>query len=195
MTYFTTGMIRDGDGWRRGRPSRWAKWLFLKFNASRLENPAERQGLMVMANRKLVNENAEIGDLTGDLGPAGLAVRDLILNRDPDQVPEYLARLPGALRADFAALNFSDKDLSKLGARLLLIHGRDDPVIPASESMALAEAATPGAAEVYLVDQLAHVDLKAGWRQGPALWQAALSLIALRDGTAGKTPSRIASKR
>ena len=40
-----------------------------------------------------------------------------------------------------AALDLSRADLSRLGARLILLHGRDDAIIPFTQSLALAAAA------------------------------------------------------
>jgi fermentation-respiration switch protein FrsA (DUF1100 family) len=42
---------------------------------------------------------------------------------------------------------------------VLLLHGRDDAIIPYAESLALAAALPAGRAEVFLVDDFAHVDL------------------------------------
>jgi hypothetical protein len=66
---------------------------------------------------------------------------------------------------------------------VLLIHGRDDRIIPASESAALAAALPPDRTHLYLVDSLAHADLApGGWRDLLTLSQAAYRLLAIRDG-------------
>ena len=85
------------------------------------------------------------------------------------------------MRSDLAALDLSRADLSQLDARLLLVHGRDDPIIPSTESEALA-AAAPDETTLYVVDSLAHVELDpAGLVDGLRLWRAVYRLLALRD--------------
>ena len=67
-----------------------------------------------------------------------------------------------------------------LRADLLLIHGRDDPLIPASESRALAAAVPPGRADVFVVGNLSHVEIHPGGIPDMLLlWQAAYRLLAL----------------
>jgi pimeloyl-ACP methyl ester carboxylesterase len=106
----------------------------------------------------------------------------LLDNRDPARVPALIATLPQRIQAEIAALDLAGRDLAPLHAQVLLIHGRDDAIVPYSESVALAHAL--GAhAQLYLLDHLAHAtlepgDLADGWR----LWRAARRLLALRDG-------------
>ena len=163
-----------------GPADRRAKWLFLRANASRLDRPAEQQALAVMANRRLADEQAGIADLMGDLGPDGRAVAALVTNRDPGAVEALLKGLPSPIRRELEALDLSRRDLGALEAPLLLVHGRGDPVIPAEESVALA-AAAPNS-ELFLLQDLSHVD--AGWtlRDGLTMLRAARSLLRLRDG-------------
>ncbi len=165
-----------------GSADRRAKWLFVRANAGRLERPEERQALTVMANRKFADENAEIADLMGDLGPDGRAVVALVSNRDPARVPGLLAALPAAIRGELEALDLARRDLARLSAPLLLVHGRDDPVIPAQESVALADAAPD--ARLYLLDDLSHVDAAWTLRDGFAMLRAARALLRLRDDAA-----------
>jgi len=92
------------------------------------------------------------------------------------------------VRTDLAALDLSRRDLSQLDARLLLVHGRDDPIIPSSESEALA-AAAPDETALYVVDSLAHVELDpSGLVDGFRLWRAVYRLLAERD--AAPQPNR-----
>ena len=60
------------------------------------------------------------------------------------------------------------------------MHGRDDPIIPYSESVALAAAAPR--ADLYLVDGLAHVTLELRDLDDVlTLWRAIHRLLELRD--------------
>jgi fermentation-respiration switch protein FrsA (DUF1100 family) len=93
-----------------------------------------------------------------------------------------MAALPPGIRADMAALDVQRHDLSRFAARLILIHGRDDAIIPYTESLALTAAAPPGQAAMYLVDNLAHVKLgPGGILDGLRLWRAVYRLLEERD--------------
>jgi dienelactone hydrolase len=183
VTFFTTGYFRTGPDqpWQQGAPNAYGKWVFIAANAERLDDPGDRAALAAMAERKLKDLDADVADLKAGLGPQGRAVTALLDNRDPDRVPAMIQNLPEAVRSDLAALDLSRRDLSQLDARLLLVHGRDDPIIPSTESEALA-AAAPEGTTLYLVDSLAHVELSpAGLIDGWKLWRAVYWLLAERD--------------
>ncbi len=189
VTFFTTGFYHSGPDqpWRQGTPNAYGKWVFVAANAERLDDPADRAALAAMAARKLRDLDAEVADLEAGLGPQGQAVTALLDNRDPERVPGLIQKLPEAVRSDLAALDLAAQDLSRLKARLLLVHGRDDPIIPSTESEALA-AAAPDAA-LYLVDSLTHVELgPAGLIDGFKLWRAIYWLLSERN--TAPTPDR-----
>jgi fermentation-respiration switch protein FrsA (DUF1100 family) len=84
------------------------------------------------------------------------------------------------MRADIGRLDLARHDLTPLKARLLLVHGRHDTLIPWPESLALAAAVRPGQARVFLIRRvLGHVDLGVAsllswrfWREDlPDLWR------------------------
>lgn len=184
VRFFTTGHYREqADGpWRRREPNAYGKWVFVRGNAGRLEDRRDRALVAEMAERKLEGLDADIGDLVAGLGVEGRAVHALIVNRDPDQVPALIAALPEVVREDMAALDLKGRDLSKLAARLILVHGRDDAIIPYSESKALAAALPEGQAKLYVVNSLAHVRLgAAGFWDTLRLWRAVYRLLAERD--------------
>lgn len=190
VTFLTTGADRDPSSgrWRRGRVNRFGKWLFLRNNVELVSDLDDRARLAVMAERKLADPDAPIDDLTGGLGAEGRAIHALLSNRDPARVPGLIAGLPEAVRRDMAALDLKTRDLSRLAAPLILVHGRDDQVIPASESQALAAAAPAGLAELYLIDSLAHVDLGPGdLLDVVTLWRAVYRVLEARDAAPGFT--------
>ncbi len=86
------------------------------------------------------------------------------------------------------ALNLANKNLSQLRANLILLHGTDDTIIPYTESMALARAVKPGRAELFLIDGLAHVDVRPFRLDRRALWRAVNSLLAQRSIPDGRRP-------
>ncbi len=184
ITFFTTGRYRENPDrpWRYRVPNAYGKWAFARNNADRVTDPQDRILLHAMAERKLRKLDAPIDDLVPRLGAEGRAVYALLENQDPDKVPILVLALPSAIRRDIEALDVSRRDLSRLRARLILVHGRDDAIIPWTESAALARAAPHGLAELYLVDNLAHVELQKGdLGDTVTLWEAAYRLLEERD--------------
>lgn len=189
ITFFTTGFWREGASkpWRRGEPNAYGKWIFVLANAARLDDFIDRERLRRIAQAKLKDLNADIRSLEPTLGPEGRAVMVLLDNRDPARVPALIALLPEGIRKEIEALDLADKDLGSLHAQVVLIHGRDDAIVPYSESLALASALAkaigPAHVRLYLLDHLAHATLgpsrlKDIWR----LWRATNRLLAIRDG-------------
>ncbi|MGE5514308.1 MAG: alpha/beta hydrolase family protein [Bacteroidota bacterium] len=189
VTFFTTGFFRDQPGaeWQRATPNAYGKWVFVKANARRLDDSGDRALLSAIAERKMADDAADIGDLTAKLGPQGRSVMALLANDDPAKVPALMKALPPAIRAEIAALDLAPRDLSRLNTRLYLIHGRDDRIIPWTESAALARMAPQ--AELALLDNLAHADLKPGGvADAFALWRMTTHLLAERDGSTPRRP-------
>ncbi len=184
VTFFTTGKFRDGPDapWRHKVPNAYGKWVFLRANAGRLEDDRDRWLLTAMARRKLADLAAPLDDLAARLGPEGRAVHRLLVNTDPEAVPALIAALPRRVREDMAALDLSRADLSRLKAELILLHGRDDAIIPYTESQALAAAAPRDRVTLCLIDNLSHVELgPGGLLDSYRLLAATYRLLALRD--------------
>lgn len=182
LTFFTTGWYRKDGEWRYLEPNEYGKWVFVLSNAERLSDPADRQILKAMARRKMRDLDAPLDDLAAALGPEGQRVYAFITNRDPQQAPQLLAGLPETIRTDIVALNLAGRDLSGLRARLLLVHGYDDNIIPYTESIALAKAAPEGQAGLFLVRGLMHVDIRPGLISRFRMWRAICALLAEREG-------------
>lgn len=193
IRYFTTGYYRARGEWRHLLPDDYGK-LVLARSALPYLGQADADLLAAMAERRLQDRAADLADLAARLGPSGRAVYELIENRDPEAFAARFARLPPRLRADLAALSLHDKDLGGMSARLILVHGRNDNLIPWPESRALGAALPPDQAHVYLLDAvLGHVDLSLShvlsWQflrhELPDLvrmWRAADRLLAEREG-------------
>lgn len=171
VTYFTTGFYRTDPAspWRYQAPNEYGKWVFARGNADRLASVADRERLLRITERKMADTGANVEDLAAALGPEGRAVYDLLVNHAPESVPGLIAALPKAIQSDMCALDLRRRDLSPLAGRLILLHGRDDAIIPFGESVRLAEIVR--GSDLYLVDSLAHVDL------GPPSFFDALKLV------------------
>ena len=97
-------------------------------------------------------------------------------------MPALIEALPPALIEDLLGLDLAGRDLSRLGVEVILVHGRDDTVIPYTESQALAAAIGAERTAPYLPDNLRHVDLDpGGLADAVTLWRAAYALLSLRD--------------
>lgn len=180
VTFFTTGYFRKDGQWHYLEPSDYGKWTFVLGNSGRLADADDRTAFRRMAERKLKNPHAGIDDLSAHLTPEGGALLDFLENRDPQRSPELLARLSPGIREELDALNLANKDLAVLGARLILLHGTDDRIIPYTESLALAAAVPPGRSELFLIDGLAHVNTQPFGLDRHAMWRAIGSLLAQR---------------
>ncbi|MBI2235634.1 MAG: hypothetical protein HYU60_01535 [Magnetospirillum sp.] len=183
-TFFTTGFYRVAPNapWRHLEPNAYGKWVFVKSNAARLGDAADRTLLAAIAERRMADERAPLDDLRRGLTPQGRSVMALMDNADPGQVPALIAALPPAIREEMERLDLSRRDLSRLQAHMLVVHGRDDRIIPWTEGAALARAVPKG--ELILLDGLAHADLGSG--SGLELWRVADRLLDYRDRLARK---------
>jgi pimeloyl-ACP methyl ester carboxylesterase len=191
-TYATTGCFRGeaDERWTCRAPNDYGKWVFARINANRIESLLDRSSLQAIAARKLDDPDADIGDLVATLGPEGHSVTDLLLNADPERVRALIARLPLPVRADFERLSPSRYPLGEIAAEVILIHGRNDGLIPPTESKKLAKALAH--AHLTLVAHIAHVEFTGplGLIDDLALLFDARRLVALRDRMVAGIPSR-----
>ncbi len=181
VTFFTTGYFRKDGQWQYLEPNRYGKWVFALGNVERLAEPLDRETFRIMGEHKQADPAAAVDHLSGHLTPEGRAVLALLENRDPQHTPALIAGLPAAIRADLGALNLVNKDLSRLHARLILLHGTDDTIIPYTESIALAAAVPEGQSSLFIIDGLAHVDVRPFGIDRHAMRSAIGALLAERD--------------
>ncbi len=183
LTFFTTGYFRSGAGaWQHLDPNAYGKWLFVASNAAEVAHDQDRALLAEIARRKLKDTQAGVADIAARLGPEGRGIYDFVENTDPARAPALIAALPQPIREEIGALDLKRRDLSNLSPALILVHGLDDPIIPYTESLALAEAVPAGKAGLYLVQNLSHVDLgEIGLRDAVTLWRAVHHLLVERD--------------
>lgn len=181
-TFFTTGQFRSpGGAWQQAVPNAYGKWVFVLANAERLDSLHDRAALTAMARRKLADLSADTADLETGLGPEGEAVVALLANRDPERVPVLIAALPQAIRDDLAALNLAGRDFTGVEARFHLVHGRDDAIIPYTESQALAAALPPDKVRLTVLSSFAHAALSpTGLVDLYRIWAALTALMAER---------------
>ena len=159
ITYYTTGAHRDD----RDTPTPYdkGKWIFALGVSEKLLDTSDRLAIQAVARRAIYANTGESDvPAPASLSPGGAALLELLTNTTPARVPALLARLPASLRAEITALNPAEQPMNSLHARLLLLHGRGDNIIPYTESIALAESVPDGRADLFIIDGLAHVDLQ-----------------------------------
>jgi pimeloyl-ACP methyl ester carboxylesterase len=181
-TFFTTGRFRSpGGAWQQAMPNAYGKWVFVLANAERLESLHDRAALTAMARRKLADLDAEVADLETGLGPEGEAVAALLANRDPERVPALIEKLPKAIGDDLKALTLAGRDFGGVEARFHLVHGRDDAIIPYTESQALAAGLPPDKVRLTVLSSFAHAALSpTGLVDLYRMWAALTALMAER---------------
>jgi pimeloyl-ACP methyl ester carboxylesterase len=144
---------------------------FLLSNLDLVQDPAERAAVQAALAGQPLSPSA---------GAEARAVLAVLENRDPGRVDTLLAALPAETRALLDALS-PVRHVGRLRGRLVLVHGRDDPAIPFTESRRLAAAADPARARLVLVDLLAHVEGRApAWQQARdflRLWSVVYELF------------------
>lgn len=185
VTFVTTGWYRDAPGapWRRGEPEGLAKWAFVLANLDQVTDVDDRALLQEAAERRMARGDADVADLVRRFGPEARAVWALMANDDPEQTPALIAALSPTINTEIAHLDLSQRDLSGLDVAFVLIHGRDDPAIPASQSRALARALGTDRSDLFVVDALRHVKVaRPGLVDSLSLLGAVYRVLELRDG-------------
>jgi hypothetical protein len=199
IRFLTTGYFEDEGALRYVRPDDYGRLVFARTALDYLSRESDRIALDAMVEAKLADREADVSALAQRLGPEGLAVYRLLINTDPQRTPQLIAALPPALIAAIRALSLDDRDLSALSARLILVHGKSDPLIPYTESLALQRAAPAGQTQVFIIRRiLGHVDLSFSdvfsgrfWSEElPDAWRllrAVRSLLREREPARGRT--------
>lgn len=196
MRFFTTGWFEHAGQWHHLSPDETGKMVLLYASLDYLAGSSDRMIFERMVALRMRDPNADPGPLAAGLSSDAQAVYALAANHDPARFSVLFDRLPEAMRADIGRLDLARRDLKQLKARLILLHGKSDTLIPYPESLALAAAAPPGQASVLLIRRvLGHVDLNRfdllAWRFWSEdlpdlwrLWRVIDLLLAQREAAA-----------
>lgn len=180
ITFFTTGYFKNDNGWQYIKPNEYGKWVFVLSNIERLSRQTDKEIFYAIAQRKMDNPNASIEDLTNNLSVEANSILALLKNQNHNETLTLITGIPNAIRTDLNALNLSNKNLSQLNAKLLLLHGIDDDIIPYTESILLSRAVAEGQSELFIVDGLAHVNIHPNLLNQWKLLRAIDALLDLR---------------
>jgi len=166
LIYMTTGMFERGRGWEYLRPRNSGRWAFLLNSSDLIEDSDDRVLLERLARRKLDDPEADVSDIVSGLGEEGGRAYSLIVNEDPDRARELIEGLSPRVRQYLSELTLRGR-IERLRAKLIIGHGRDDDLIPYTESLLLAEGAPEGApVHLELLNSFHHVDLELGEGEG-----------------------------
>jgi len=180
ITFFTTGYFKNDKGWQYLKPNEYGKWVFVLSNIERLSNQTDKKIFNEIAQRKMDNPNASIEDLTNNLTVEANSILALLKNQNRNETTNLIASIPNAIRADLNTLNLSNKNLSQLNTKLILLHGIHDNIIPYTESISLARAVAKGQSELFIIDGLAHVNIQPNFLNQWKLLRAIDTLLELR---------------
>ena len=187
VAYLTTGYYRVDQsvgtaGPETGRlsPHPYGEAAFVRSNLDFLERSVDRGFFRSYAEHITGNRLDEDEPVPANLAPDAQAFYDLLTNPRPEKVPVLLDRLPPRMRTELEGINPATHDLAQLRADLILLHGRSDNLIPYTESIALAGALPAGQVRLFLIDGLAHVDLRPKAHDVPQLLGAMEALLAER---------------
>ncbi|MHB0981785.1 MAG: alpha/beta hydrolase family protein [Thiobacillus sp.] len=180
MLFFTTGWFEHAGAWHHIVPDDTGRMVLAYSSLDYLAPAPDRAVFDRMVAQRTRDPETDLAPLAAGLSPGARAVYALAVNDDPARFAELFARLPPAMREDIARLDLARHDLAPLQARLILVHGRNDNLIPYTESLALAAAVPAGQARVFLIRRvLGHVDMGVSdlfswrfWREDlPDLWR------------------------
>lgn len=180
MLFFTTGWFEHAGARQHIVPDDTGRMVLAYSSLDYLAPAPDRAVFDRMVALRTRDPKADLAPLAAGLSPGARAVYALAVNNDPARFAELFARLPPAMREDIARLDLARHDLAPLQARLILVHGRNDNLIPYTESLALAAAVPAGQARVFLIRRvLGHIDLGVSdlftwrfWREDlPDLWR------------------------
>lgn len=190
ITYVTTGLDPLSDRTDTvPEPRREGKWLVLLSQLDRIHDDEDRRLLRRIAESRLDDPDVRVDDAVVALGREGRSVYQLVSNKNPNRVAGYVRRLPADVRAELEGLDVARRDLSRLQAELILVHGTDDDVIPIGHSERLQDAVGDDQAHLFPVSGLHHVNVSPGFRDGWQLWRAGSLILRLADNPERSTIS------
>lgn len=181
LRYFLTGHYRFGSVAGKSTPNPEGARLFLRANLDLVAHAEDRDRLAAWLD-------APGSAPPAGLSPEGAAVAALLENRDPARVEPLVNSLPPALRRLLESLS-PERVLPQLKGRLILIHGQNDPAVPFTESLRLAEAARRAGVRTRLaiVGVVEHVEAAEGpgrfWHRAAelgTLWAVTFDLFTSR---------------
>ncbi|MCX5916433.1 MAG: hypothetical protein NTX30_07090, partial [Deltaproteobacteria bacterium] len=127
-------------------------------NLNRIVSPEDRAILQKILQVKLRDEKAPIDQFLPLLGKEGKNILALLSHTDPSQTENLIQKLPPGLQAYIETLSVGPV-MNQLKADLILAHGKDDDMIPFTETLRLARAVSdPRRVYLQILRSYSHVD-------------------------------------
>ncbi len=158
LSFMATGKFEfEGKKYFK-KPQEYGKWVFLANNLDLVVSRDDRSILRSILRAKLRDENAPIDQFLPLLGREGKNILALLSHAEPSQTEKLIRQLPPELQAYIEALSVGPV-LNQLNAELILAHGREDDMIPFTETLRLARA-VPDPSRVYveILGSYSHTD-------------------------------------
>jgi dienelactone hydrolase len=158
LSFIGTGQFEfEGQRYFR-QPQEYGKWVFLANNLNRIVSPEDRAILQKILQVKLRDEKAPIDQFLPLLGKEGKNILALLSHTDPSQTENLIQKLPPGLQAYIETLSVGPV-MNQLKADLILAHGKDDDMIPFTETLRLARAVSdPRRVYLQILRSYSHVD-------------------------------------
>jgi len=166
LRFLATGRTFHRGRMRIVKPEPYGQLVFLRTYQEFLAVARDSQVLEAMADRRMRDASARLSDLADSLTPQGRLIYDLFETAPPEGVPELIEQLPPGLRRRMAELSPGRRSFAPLGARLYLVHDRDDGTFPVSEAYRLADLARARPVRIVVMEALTHVEPEP-WRRDP----------------------------
>ncbi len=174
VTYATTGYFRENGEWVYMEPRHTGKWAFLKNMLELVDDAGDRALLARIADAKLADEARDVSATADSLGAEGARLYDLMTNRDPERTSGIIDGLGPSILDYFERLSLKG-NMESVTANLIVAHGRDDNLMPYTQSLAIGENVPPGATiHLRILDSFQHVDLEFDTEGGPLGWIAGI---------------------
>lgn len=175
--YATTGYYREGGEWVYMAPRHTGKWALLKNMLEMVDDDADRELLARIADARLDNDGRDVSATASLLGPEGAVLYNFMTNTDPDRAADVFENLSPRILEFFEELSLRG-NIDDVTAHLIVVHGRDDNLMPYTESIILAENAPHGATvQLRILESFQHVDLNFSWEGGPEEWAATIAEV------------------
>ncbi len=163
LRHLTTSGGQNRPAFPGGLPIRHGKWLFLRYNTNLLGLDAHQSHIEAIVSRKRKDEAADVGDLLAGLPEGARAIIALMENTSTERFEALYARQGAAQRTRLREWGMRDV-VPRVRGKKFFLHGREDPFIPASESVLLANRAREASREsasVFVFGGFRHVGIEA----------------------------------
>jgi pimeloyl-ACP methyl ester carboxylesterase len=117
----------------------YSKWRYMGGNVDLLRRESDREAIQRLAAARAGEDDAPWTESPEDLSPGGMAYLSVFESRASTEFESRVRRMP-ALNERIEQLSPS-RFFNGIRAPMIIVHMKDDPCVPSSESVRMAEAA------------------------------------------------------